>query len=167
VLLCINRHHVTEVYEGTDVEIHVLMKASFCIKQDHSCACQNGKISLVPTLQIENQHSVILNRRQLLNVITQIIPADINCLAFWNVFVIHNACLRVWLAQLYETMDIFTLIYCSNKYTSKIKRCIVNKVVPTCFGANAPSPGNHSTNYNMQFKNRCGHSAPALGTIST
>ena len=40
-----------------------------------------------------------------------------------------------------QIMFHFTLIYCPNKRTVKTRCCIINKVVPTCFGAYVPSSG--------------------------
>jgi hypothetical protein len=57
-------------------------------------------------------------------------------------------------------------IYCSNKCTIKTRRCIINKVVPTCFGACASSAVDHSSNSNIKLKNNTGCTAPALRTTS-
>lgn len=45
-----------------------------------------------------------------------------------------------------------TLICLSDKRTIKIRRYNVNQVIPICFGANAPSSGNHSPDSNIILK---------------
>ena len=57
-------------------------------------------------------------------------------------------------------------IYCFNKCTINIRRCVF-KVNATCFGTDAPPSGNHSLNSNIKAKNlKSGQTVPALSTSS-